>query len=134
MTYWLINNLSALYYNPRKPSEFSSLEKLQSAAKTKKSSDIETWLHKQAAYTLYRPIGKPFLRNTYSVNNVLDVFECDLVDDQAPSKHNDGHKCLLPVIDVLSKFLHIVPLKSKTGKDVSSAFQSILKIQIIQNL
>jgi len=31
------------------------------------------------------------------------------------------------VIDVFSKFLHIVPLKSKSGKDVNAAFQSVLK-------
>jgi len=57
----------------------------------------------------------------------VDVFECDLVDVQALSKYNDGYKYLLTVIDVFSKFLHIVRLKSKTGKDVSSAFQTVLQ-------
>jgi len=49
------------------------------------------------------------------------------VDVQALSKHNDGHKYLLTVIDVFSKFLHIVLLNSKTGKDVSSAIRSVLQ-------
>ena len=46
---------------------------------------------------------------------------------QALSRHNDSVKYLLTVIDVFSKFLHMFPLKSKSGKDVSAAFQSVLK-------
>ena len=57
----------------------------------------------------------------------MDVWKCHLVDVQALSRHNDGVKYLLMVIDVFSKFLHMVPLKSKSGKDVSGAFQSVLK-------
>jgi len=122
--------LSDLYYEPRVPSAFSSCEKLRSAAKTKSESIIQTWLQKQEAFTLHRPIRKRFPRNPYSVNNVMDVYECDLVDVQAFCKYNDGYKYLLTVIDVFSKFLHIVPLKSKTAKDVSSAFHSILQTPI----
>ena len=57
----------------------------------------------------------------------MDIFECDLLHVQALSKYNDGYKYLLTVIDVFSKFLHIVPLKSKTGKAVSSAVHSVLQ-------
>ena len=41
----------------------------------------------------------------------MDVWESGLVDVQSLAKHNDGHRYLLTVIDVFSKFLHIVPLK-----------------------
>ena len=57
----------------------------------------------------------------------MDVGECDLVDVHALSRHNDGVKYLLTVIDVLSKFLYMVPLKSKSGKDVSSAFRPVIE-------
>ena len=56
----------------------------------------------------------------------MDVWESDLVDVQSLAKHNDGHRYLLTVIDVYSKSLHIVPLKSKTGKVVIEAFQRVL--------
>ena len=46
---------------------------------------------------------------------------------QAFSKDNNGIKYLLTVIDIFSKFVWIVPLKRKTGKEVSSAFLRILK-------
>jgi transposase InsO family protein len=57
----------------------------------------------------------------------MDVLECDLVDVQGLSKYKDGIKYLLSVIDVFSKYLHAVPLKSKTGPSVTAAFQSVLK-------
>jgi len=84
--------LAGLYYDPQAPSAFSTFEKLKRAAKTISASSIKTWLQKQDAYTLHRQVRKRFPRNAYSVNNILDVF--DLVDVQALSKHNDGHKYL----------------------------------------
>jgi hypothetical protein len=72
-------------------------------------------------------VRKRFPRNPYTVNNVNDVWECDLVDVQGISKNNDGIKYVQTVIDVFSKFLHIVPLLTMTGKAVTTAFQSIFK-------
>ena len=46
---------------------------------------------------------------------------------QAFSKDNKGIKYLLTVIDVFSKFVWLVPLKRKTGKEVAHAFSRILK-------
>ena len=56
----------------------------------------------------------------------MDVWEADMVDAQSFAKHNDNHRYLLTVIDVFSKYSHIVPLKSKTGKAVSEAFETVL--------
>ena len=105
---------SDLYYDPAKPSAFSSLKKLQHAAKQsklgKKPSEIKSWLEMQDAYTLHKPLRRRFPRNSYTVNNLLDVWEADLVDVQAFSKFSDNYTYLLTVIDVFSKFLHIVHL------------------------
>ena len=53
----------------------------------------------------------------------MDVWEGDLLNVQGISKFNDKFKYLLTVVDVFSKFLHVVPLKSKTGQTVASALQ-----------
>ena len=125
---------SRLYYDPTKPTAFSTLNKL--AAATVKTSttttklnkkNLRAWLEKQDPYTLHRPIRRRFSRNPYSVNNVMDVWECDLVDVRALARFNDKYKFILSVIDVCSKFLYLMPLRSKTGTVVASAFQSILK-------
>jgi hypothetical protein len=90
------------------------------------AADFKAWLLKQDAYTLHRGVRKHFPRNPYSVNNINDVWESDMIDVQGLAKHNNVVKHLLSVIDVFSKFLYIVPLKSTTVKDITSAFQSIL--------
>ena len=56
----------------------------------------------------------------------MDVWECDLMDMRSLSRYNDRYKYLLSVIDVFSKYLHIVPLRAKKGTAVSSAFRSII--------
>jgi hypothetical protein len=55
------------------------------------------------------------------------VWESDLLDVQNLSRYNDNYKFLLTVIDGISKCLHVVSLKNKTGPTVTLAFQSILQ-------
>ena len=43
------------------------------------------------------------------------------------SDENKGFRYLLTVIDIFSKFAWAIPVKSKTGKDVTTAMTSILK-------
>jgi hypothetical protein len=122
---------SKLYYDPAKPSVFATLKKLQEAARQtklgKNSGELLPWLLTQDTYTLHRPVRRKLPRNPYTVNNLFDLWEIDLIDVQAFGIFNDNCKFLLTVIDVFSKYLHIVPLKSKTGTAVTSAFKSILE-------
>jgi hypothetical protein len=131
-------NKRSLYYDPTKPSAFSTLNKLASAVADKDTKnkgkrkkkhardDIEAWLLKKDVYTIHRPVRKRFPRNPYSVDNIMEVWECDLVYVQSLAKYSDGYRYMLTVIDVFSKFLHIVPLSVKTGTAEASAFLSIL--------
>ena len=72
------------------------------------------------AYTLHYPVRKSFPRSPYIENNIMDLWECDLLDVHVLSKLNDGIKYLLSVIDAFSKYLHVVPLKSNTGTSVTA--------------
>jgi predicted RNA-binding protein with RPS1 domain len=76
---------------------------------------------------MHRPVRRRSPRNPYSVDNIIDLWECDLVDVQSLAKYNDIYRYMLTVIDVFSKFLHIVQLRVKTGTAVASAFLSIFK-------
>ena len=57
----------------------------------------------------------------------MDVWEFDLVDVRTLGKFNNKYKYILTVRDVFSKYLHMVPLKAKTGVAVASAFESALR-------
>jgi len=50
---------NGLYYDPAKPTEYSTLKKLDVAVK-KKLGDIRASLEKQDAYTLHQPIRRRF--------------------------------------------------------------------------
>jgi len=93
---------SALYYNPAKPKAFSTLDKLSAALSKKNKSDAKAWLRKPNAFTTHRPVRNRFLRNPYTVTNVMDVWECDLLDMQSLAKYNDTYSYILSVIDVFS--------------------------------
>ena len=56
---------------------------------------------------------------------VDDISTADLVDMSPFSRSNTGYKYLLIVIDVSSKYGWIVPLKTKTGKEVANAFRKL---------
>ena len=107
------------YFDPQREASFGSYQNLLRVAKKLKGVEpieVKPWLEQQDAYTLHRPVRKRLPRNPYTVSNILDIWECVLVDVQSLAKHNDEQRYLLRVIDVFSKFLHIVPLKSKTIK------------------
>ena len=56
-----------------------------------------------------------------------DQWVADLVEMQPLKKWNRGMRYLLAVVDVLSKYAWVEPLKAKTGAAVSAAFERILK-------
>jgi len=122
---------SKLYYDPTKPSALSTLQKLQEAARQikleKKPGELLSWLQMQDTYSLHRPSRRKFPINPFTVNNLFAVWECDLIEVQAFRKFNDDYKYLLKLIDAFSKFLHIVPIESKSGSAVTSALKSILE-------
>jgi hypothetical protein len=139
-----------LYSDPAAPSAFSTLKKLReeskqqqqaTTSKTKKKKtkekspgEIKAWLETQDSYTLHRPVRKRFPRNPYTVTNIGDVWEADIMDLSSHKKYNDNYKYILQAIDVFSKYLHSVPLLSKTGAAVTSAFKAILQDPRILNL
>jgi hypothetical protein len=56
---------------------------MSAALPKKNKSDVRAWLEYQDAYTIYRPVRKRFLRNPYTVSNLMDVRECDILDMQS---------------------------------------------------
>ena len=122
--------INKLFYDPSRLSVFSTLRKLRLAtatgAKKKSVEVIKAWLEKQDGCTLHRPVRKRFARNPYTGNNVMDVWKSDLLGIQTYAKFNDNYRYILSVIDVFSKYLHMIPIKTKSGPSVASAFRSII--------
>ena len=75
---------------------------------------------------MHKQLRHRFPRNPYTVNNILDVWECDLIDVQSLSKFNGNFKYLLTVIDVFSKFLHNISpkIKDRPHRNISLSIDS----------
>ena len=67
--------------------------------------------------------GDDLINVLYSLNKSMIYLAADLVD--MSSRSNKGYKYLLTIIDVFSKYGWIVPLKTKTGKEVAQAFRKL---------
>jgi hypothetical protein len=118
-------DLALLYYTLGLPTAFSNFFTLIAAVGNR--AGVGKWLETQDAYTMNRPVRKKFPRKPYTVKNLMDVWECDLLVVPELARYNDSYRYILSTIDVFSKYLHLVTLKSKTGKAVAEAFRSILE-------
>jgi transposase InsO family protein len=78
---------------------------------------------KQLSKELHSNIIKKFKRRKVFVSGIDQTWSADLVN-MSPDKN---YKYILTVIDVFSKYSFCVPLKTKTGVEITEAFQKIFK-------
>lgn len=123
--------LTSVYYNPSNANSFSSARALHNATNRKYNiKDVQNWLSSQFTYSLHRPRRVKWKRNKTIVGHVDQQFQCDLMDMQVFASQNSGYRYILTCIDVMSRYAFAVPTKTKTGRDVSNALESIFKESI----
>jgi len=118
-------DLDAVYVNPSAPGCFSGVHILK---RYDKRSERETkkFLAGRDAYTLHKPTRIRFLRRKTYSKGISDLYQIDLADMSSLSTFNDGMRYLLTCIDVFSKRAWTVPVRTKSGRDVTEAFEKIL--------
>ena len=81
--------------------------------------------NQQLAEELHKPIIKKFEKRKVHALFKDNIWGADLADMQLLSRHNKGIRFLLCVLDILSKYAWVVPLKGKKGVSIVKAFQSV---------
>jgi hypothetical protein len=125
--------LEDLYYNPRMPGSFGGVSALYRASKvgvgnvTRTQASIRNWFETQPAYTLHKPARTRFRRNVILVHGVDEQFQADLADVSTLEKWNNNTHFWLTCIDVLSKYAWVIPLRTKSARNVKAAFVEIFK-------
>ena len=84
-------------------------------------------LERDLVYMLHKPQRRRFTTLPVIVGGLDDQWVADLVEVQPLAKYNRGIRYLLRVLDVLSKYAWVQPLKAKTGVALVKAFDKILK-------
>lgn len=117
-----------MYYNKKLSESFRGAAPLISAAKGVISKEnVQKWLRGQDTYTLFKPVVRNFPRNKYSVTNIGDLWQCDLVCLPQLARYNDKVKYLLTAIDCFSRKAYVRPLVNKTADEVVEGFESIFR-------
>ena len=80
----------------------------------------------QLADELHEPIIKKIKKRKVYSSFRDNIWGVDLADMQLLSKFNKGFRFLLCVIDIVSKYTWVIPLKDKKGISIVNAFQKIL--------
>ena len=125
--------LEKIYNDISDPGSFSSVERLYDRAKKLHKNfkgtlkDVENFLETQDPFTLHRKVNNRFQRRKVIAKRIDYNWEADLVVLPSLSKFNQGHNYIMTCIDVLSRYAFAVPLKTKSGLDVSRGLRKIFK-------
>jgi transposase InsO family protein len=113
-----------IYFDPQHPAAFGGAYKLYQYAKLQDDritlENVKNWLSTRDEYTLYKPTKQNFKRNKIYVSYINEQWEIDLLDYSSFSKSNFGYKYLITIIDVFSKYLYVIPIKTKSMQEVTS--------------
>jgi len=79
----------------------------------------------QLAKELHKPITHKFKGRKAYVSNINKMWSADIMDRSKLGKQNKGYKYLLNVIDLFTKYVYSIPLKSKSEHEVANAFEQL---------
>jgi len=114
--------MKSFYHDPRAPGSFGGVDNLRRYSR-KRRKQVVDYFTGQDAYTLHKPTQRRFARRRTYSKGIGDLYQIDLVDLSNLSRHNNKYRYLLNCIDVFTKRAWSVPLKTKTGHEVSDPFE-----------
>ena len=124
--------LASVYYDPKHAAAFAGLDKLYRAVRKEgkfvlSRAKIANWLLKQEDYAVHREEKGKFKRRRVVAPFVDYQWDVDTANMDFYKKENEGYAYFLLCIDILSKFVWTVPLRTKTGKEMAAAFREVFK-------
>ena len=122
----MVQKLSNAYVDPSQPGSLGGVAKFAKAhglTQSKARQVLQTLL----SYTLHKPRRRHFPTLPVMVFKVDQQWVMDLMDVQKLAKWNKGHRYILTVVDVLSKYAWAIPIKNKTGAVMVQALQTLWK-------
>ncbi|UYV72090.1 hypothetical protein LAZ67_9001785 [Cordylochernes scorpioides] len=113
-------SLEEIYYNPE--TGYRVINDL--VRKTGYSQkEVSEFLHKQDVFILHKPIKKKFeTRRVYAPYK-----DYQWVANLAFMQKDKGFKYILTIIDAFTKYAWAIPIRNKTGDEITNAFREIFK-------
>ncbi|XP_057340577.1 uncharacterized protein LOC130677741 [Microplitis mediator] len=79
------------------------------------------------AYEIHKPARRNYQRRHVDIQGLDETWQADLVEMIPYATSNKGYKYLLTVIYIFSKYAWAVPIKNKSGSDITSAMKSVFQ-------
>ena len=122
--------LEKLYHSLDLPSSYASKNTLPDGSgkiPRIETHKVEKWLSKQLTYTLHKLLYQTFQTRPVIVYSIDELWQLDLVDLSKLDRENDGHKFILSITDVLSKYGWLLPLKSKYSNEIKGVLTKLFE-------
>lgn len=123
--------LRKIYNDHSNPAGLASIQKLYRAARVQnpdvRIADVKAFLKASRTYTLHTQSRKRFPRRKILAAKPRAILTCDTATMVSLAKENDGIKYLLVCIDVFSRYLQVVPLKSKNAQASLEGLKQVLE-------
>ena len=113
------------YRQPGHPVAFSAPDNVAKHFGISKKKAKE-YLEHNESYTLHREFKQPPFYNPYYVRRRREQVQGDLIDVSRLSRENDDVKFLLLLIDIMTKKVWVLPLKSKSAAHMKTAMEGWL--------
>lgn len=121
-----LKKLNKLYRTIGGPAALSSANRLRVSSGISKA-EINRFLSTKDSYTLHRRAIKKYPRNYFKIEQIGQLMQVDLADISRFKSVNQNYKYLLVAIDVFSKKLYALPLRTKTSAVTADAMEKIIK-------
>lgn len=107
------------------PAAYGSVTNLQKAAKLPRRK-VEKFLQQKDAHTKYRQYNRKFPRLKVIAYDINEIWSIDIAYVDKLANYNNGVKYLLVVVDVLSRYLRVLPMRAITAVDTAKAFSKMI--------
>lgn len=124
-------SLADIYFDPTNPGSYGGARRLYNEIRKTypgiKLSQVESWLQDEETYNFFRKSVKKFPRLPILVDHIDEQWQADIMDMSWISKKNKHFKYLLTIIDCLSRYAWVFPLKDKSAMSVLNSSKELFK-------
>ena len=114
------------YNDPASPFALGGVDKMRRKFKNVSRNNMKSVLNSNIAYSLHKEARIFFKTRPIRASSKDEIWTMDLLDVSNVSVYNDNVTFLLIVVDIVSRFLWIEPLKRKTSKNIADAIAKII--------
>ena len=104
---------------------YGSIKSLKNASNLSHQK-VATFLQQKDAHTKYHQVKRNFPRLKVIAYDLDEIWSMDVAYVDKLAKYNNGVKYLLVAVDVLSRYLRVSPMKTKSAEETARTFKRMI--------